>query len=61
MWWKHKLRSSSVSFLQPPVTFSLLGSNIFSTLPSHNLNVRVYSFLSVTDQVSHHTKERVKL
>jgi hypothetical protein len=50
---EYKPCSSSVcSFLQPPVTSSLLGSNILlSTLFSNTLNL--CSSLNVKDQVSH--------
>jgi hypothetical protein len=50
---EYKLRSSSLrSFLQPPVTSSLLGPNILlSTLFSNTLSLR-FSF-NIRDQVSH--------
>ena len=45
------LSSSFCSFLHSPVTLSLLGSNIFSTLFSDTLSL--CSSLKVSDQVSH--------
>jgi hypothetical protein len=52
---------SLCSFLQHPVTFSLLGSNILlSTLFSNNLNLR--SSLNVRDSSFHtYIKQQVKL
>jgi hypothetical protein len=51
---EHKLWSSSLcSFLQPPVTSSLCGSNILlSTLFSNTLSLLVCSSLNVRDEVS---------
>jgi hypothetical protein len=52
--------SSLCSFLQPPVTSSLIGSNILlSTLFSNTLNL--CSFLNVRDQVSHPYKTTGKI
>jgi hypothetical protein len=44
-------RSSLCNFLHPPVTSSLFGPNILSTLFSNNLSL--CSFRNVEDQVSH--------
>jgi hypothetical protein len=50
----------SLYLYESPVTPSLLGPNILlNTLFSNSLNLR--SFLYVSDQVSHYTKQREKL
>jgi len=54
------LSSSLCSFLHSPVTWSLIGSNIFlNTLFSYTLRLR--SFLNVSDQVSHPYKTAGKI
>jgi hypothetical protein len=51
--------SSLCSFLQPPVTSSLLGPNILSTLFSNTINL--CSSLNVRDKVSHPYKTTGKI
>jgi phosphoglycerol transferase MdoB-like AlkP superfamily enzyme len=53
------LSSSLCSFLHSPVTSSLLGPNILSTLFSNTVSPR--SSLNVRDQVSHPYKTTVKI
>jgi hypothetical protein len=48
----YKCWSSSLRFLQPPVTFSILNKNIL-------LSINKNSSLRMTDQVQHLTKYRI--
>jgi hypothetical protein len=55
------LRSSSLhSFLQPPVTSSLSGQNIFLRILFSN-TFSLYCFLNVRDQASHSYKTTGKI